>query len=627
MAIELNETLLMGGLDGAGPPETRVPVEASLIERQAAGMEQWLGRQDQMWRDKAARDREALERDQGVAESRGDTVARTGGDAIAQAGDGAVTATPGRDVKQKPAGNVMQAPPQDPGAIPGRSAVEMPETAASKDVGTSGSEKFEIDLRRAVDAPGRGVGWLMESVIPRGKLTLLTGDAGIGKSFLMLDVAAAVTCGRSEPHALATGFPGDVLLVAGDDDLSDTIRPRLEAAGADLARVHVVTGIRAEGSENQTADDGDSGPAGSPGNAGLNASLSRNRSSRWQLERDLALIESRLERLRHEGLDVQLVVIDPVRSFAGFGVRRQPGIEEIAEELVGLAKRQAVAVVVVSDDCSSPGGNPRLKPLNIALATTARSVWNLVRDLDDPNRRLLLPVKTCLSATSPGWAFSIQDGALQWEPDRVPLSAAGFASQALERKRGRTRSVTAEREVAWALAWLAGQLAARPVSVETLRKDARDCNVTTAMLRRAFFELDCQVMQSPDSGGWFWFLRASRDVLCVETHPGVAEQGDQAAQHARHDKCPADPGLDEVVKRTHPARRATLTKVASADQPAVVQTDGMETPLSALPDRLPLEAVFDDCPVASDLEDRDFDGPDETPSRVTDPGTPGGPSS
>lgn len=87
------------------------------------------------------------------------------------------------------------------------------------------------------------VQWLWESRIPCGKVTLLDGEPGSGKSHLALDLAARVSRGLSMPlsRVKPTGA-GNVLLFNDDDSLADTVRPRLESAGADLGRIHCFDG-------------------------------------------------------------------------------------------------------------------------------------------------------------------------------------------------------------------------------------------------------------------------------------------------------------------------------------------------------------------------------------------------
>jgi hypothetical protein len=89
----------------------------------------------------------------------------------------------------------------------------------------------------------RQVQWLWEGRIPTAKVTLLDGEPGSGKSLLALDLAARVSRGASMPLSrIKPSGPANVVLFNDDDNLSDTIRPRLEAAGADLSRIRCVDG-------------------------------------------------------------------------------------------------------------------------------------------------------------------------------------------------------------------------------------------------------------------------------------------------------------------------------------------------------------------------------------------------
>lgn len=86
------------------------------------------------------------------------------------------------------------------------------------------------------------VAWLWEGRIPSGKVTLLEGEPGVGKSSLALELAARVSRGAPMPFekGLHETRPANVILFSGDDGLADTVRPRLDAAHADLSHVWAV---------------------------------------------------------------------------------------------------------------------------------------------------------------------------------------------------------------------------------------------------------------------------------------------------------------------------------------------------------------------------------------------------
>ena len=92
------------------------------------------------------------------------------------------------------------------------------------------------------DVEPEAVRWLWPGYIPMGKLTVLEGDPGLGKSTLALAIAAAVSRGFALPGG-APSDPAHVILISYEDALADTLRPRLDAAGAAVTRVHAITGM------------------------------------------------------------------------------------------------------------------------------------------------------------------------------------------------------------------------------------------------------------------------------------------------------------------------------------------------------------------------------------------------
>ena len=122
----------------------------------------------------------------------------------------------------------------------------------SQDAGRGVQPEPRLKTTRLSDVKARPVRWLVPDLIPLGKLTMIAGDGGHGKSSTTLDLAAALTKGRA---AFGLKYdappPCEVLLISCEDDLADTVVPRLRAADADLARIHHVEGV--PGSDGKTA--------------------------------------------------------------------------------------------------------------------------------------------------------------------------------------------------------------------------------------------------------------------------------------------------------------------------------------------------------------------------------------
>jgi len=158
-------------------------------------------------------------------------------------------------------------------------------------VGKSGdTPAFQSDgpkaiLRNLDDVERQLLEWLWPGRIPLGKLTLLAGDPGLGKSFVTLDIAARVSRGDSWPDTpLLKQSAGNVVLFNAEDDLADTIAPRLDQAKADDTRIVAVEGVAAFGQRRH-----------------------------FSLEHDLP----RLEEVLKNHSDTRLVVIDPIAAYCG----------------------------------------------------------------------------------------------------------------------------------------------------------------------------------------------------------------------------------------------------------------------------------------------------------------------
>ncbi len=110
---------------------------------------------------------------------------------------------------------------------------------------TEGADAGSVTTRRLSDIEAKPVSWLWPGRIARGKLTIIAGNPGLGKSQITASIAAVVTQGGRWPLDRSPCTAGDVLFLSAEDDPADTLRPRLEAAGANLHRVHVVDGVTA----------------------------------------------------------------------------------------------------------------------------------------------------------------------------------------------------------------------------------------------------------------------------------------------------------------------------------------------------------------------------------------------
>lgn len=100
--------------------------------------------------------------------------------------------------------------------------------------------KSGLVLTRAADVRAKKLRWLWPGRIARGAVTIIAGDPGLGKSLIGIKLAATVSTGRKWPCGEGLAPTGDAIMIFGEDDAATTVRPRLEAAKANLARVHLL---------------------------------------------------------------------------------------------------------------------------------------------------------------------------------------------------------------------------------------------------------------------------------------------------------------------------------------------------------------------------------------------------
>jgi len=360
-----------------------------------------------------------------------------------------------------------------------------------------------VNSRCLSDIESKTLEWVWDGVIPQGKLTLLAGEPSVGKSFVAMDIIARHSCGEKFPNSEKPSQPGAVILFAAEDTIADTVRPRLDAAGADVTQILLIGG-------------------------GVDSQADAYEVEPWsfQLDRDLPSLEAELRRLQILEIAVRLIVIDPISSCLEHADRRDdPEMNRTVLRLVELAARSGAAILLVSHG-NGPGTGGRSPNLsaNRALVAAARSVWVVVRDHDDSKRRMMLPVKTNLCEEMPGLTFSIQEGLVQWETEPVRLSAGDFLAKPPHSTRTSLRDGYGN-ELPRAVEWLKHRLEGGPVLSCIVRREAYANDLSEITLRRALERLGCKTGREIGSRHWHWRLCAHETVSVLQS----TESGSNAA--------------------------------------------------------------------------------------------------
>lgn len=346
---------------------------------------------------------------------------------------------------------------------------------------SGGDAAGEIAYRRMSDIKAQPIRWLWPGVIARGKVSMIAGHPGLGKSQLALGIAATVSSGGRWPVDGACSEVGSVLLLSAEDDAADTIRPRLEATNADLLRCYTLDAVR------------ERKPDGKDVQRGFN------------LKTDLA----RLEALLVELGDVALIVIDPITAYlGGADSHKNAEIQALLAPLGELAARYGVAVVCVTHLNKGMNTEAIMRVTgSVGFVAVARAAYIVVRDVNDGTRRLFLPLKNNISGDQAGLAFTVE--ALQlpseietsrvvWEDEPVHVNVdEAMASPDMNDERSATDD---------AIDWLRDILSVGSMKASAIFQQAGGAGFSEKVVRRAKKKLGIKPRKDAFEGGWSWSL-------------------------------------------------------------------------------------------------------------------------
>ena len=330
------------------------------------------------------------------------------------------------------------------------------------------------------DVKPEALRWLWPGRIPLGRLSLLVGRPGEGKSFATTDWAARVSTGRAWPDGSACEL-GSVLLVSAEDDPGDTIRPRLDAHDAHPSRIHALRAVC-----------GGRDAQGKPIEAAFTLA-------------DLDPLRQAIERIG----DVRLIVVDPIGSYMGARVdaHRDNEVRAVLAPLGEIARQSGAAVLLVAHQRKGAATHADDLVLGSrAFTGIARSVLHLLRDPDDEQRRLLLPGKMNLSVPAPGLAFTIdgEPARVQWEPDPVQTTAGEVLARG-NGTGGQSAGTEAEQ-------WLRDVLSDGPMPTSEIKVLAKHDGMSWRTIERTKQRIGVKATREGfgSDGKWVWVLPIDR---------------------------------------------------------------------------------------------------------------------
>jgi putative DNA primase/helicase len=336
------------------------------------------------------------------------------------------------------------------------------------------------------------IDWIWPGRIAVGKLTILAGEPGLGKSQVALYVASTITRGAKWIGSVDQARRGRVLMLSAEDGLADTVRPRFDAAGGDPSMVSVIRAIR-------------SGPV----------------HGTFNLAADLMLLEREIS--RHG--NVELVIMDPLSSYMpNVDSHKNTEVRSVLEPISEMAERLKVGILATTHLSKGDGKAIYRVIGSIAFVAAARAVFTVVEDPEEEGRRLLLSVKNNIARAQPGLAFRLEQrevalgvvgSFVAWDENvEVKVTADQVLSGAGEQPSTKSDAVQ----------FLLDLLANGPMPVRDLEQQAVEASLLaegkpigqSKPFRLARADLDIKSRRAgglAGSGQWVWELTGSKVPL------------------------------------------------------------------------------------------------------------------
>lgn len=234
-----------------------------------------------------------------------------------------------------------------------------------------------VNLSCAANIVPEPIHWLWPGWLPAGKLSILAGQPGCGKTTIAISLSAAISNGAEWPDGTRCKAPGNILIWTGEDGLADTLVPRLMAAGADLKRVFFVESVTNEAGELQPFDP----------------------------SRDVPILAERIEQIG----GASMLVVDPIISVVNGDSHKSGDVRKSLQPLIDIGAAHGCAILGITHfSKGSKGSSPTERILGSqAFGAAARMILVAGKD-DASDRRIFAKSKCNIAGDTGGFEYAIE---------------------------------------------------------------------------------------------------------------------------------------------------------------------------------------------------------------------------
>ncbi len=240
-------------------------------------------------------------------------------------------------------------------------------------------QKIKLKMIRMSEVQSQEIEWLWYPFIPYGQLTIIQGDPGDGKTTMVLNLAAKLSKGEALDENMKVTEPVNVIYQTAEDGLADTVKPRLELAGADCERIIVID----------------------------------------ESDKSLSMVDERLEQaIVRTG--ARLLILDPIQAYLGGGMdmNRANEARDMTKKLGALAEKTKCAIILIGHMNKASGNKAAYRGMgSIDFFAVARSVLLVGRVEGESNTRAVVQIKNNLAAFGHPKAFALSEDGFKWLGD------------------------------------------------------------------------------------------------------------------------------------------------------------------------------------------------------------------